>query len=62
MGDRIFETAIMGIGSILLFLLKIAIDELKSMRVSVVELNEKVAVVISRLDSHEGRITRLEDH
>jgi hypothetical protein len=56
------EIVLGGIGSMLLLLLKIAVDELKAMRVSVVELNEKVAVVISRLDSHENRITRLEDH
>jgi hypothetical protein len=61
MSDRVFEAVAMGIGSILLLLLKIAVVELKSMRISVVELNKNVAVVISRLDSHESRIARLED-
>jgi hypothetical protein len=59
--DRVFDALMTGIGTLALLALKDAVTQIRGMKESVIELNEKIAVIVSRVDSHERRITRLED-
>lgn len=55
-----FGLVLSSMGSVAVWILNEGRKELKLMQTSVAELNRKIAVVVTRVDSHENRITRLE--
>lgn len=57
---QIIELVATGIGSVALWLLNDAVAQLRGLGSSISKLNEQIAVVISRIDSHETRIDHLE--
>lgn len=59
--EHIFELVSLFIQVMLFPMLGYALNQFKKMRESVDVLNVQIAVVISRLDTHEHRISRIED-
>jgi hypothetical protein len=62
MGSPAFEVMISLGGAVGLWILKDAVNQLRALRESVAELNSKIAVVVSRIDTHENRLNRLEEN
>lgn len=59
--DQILNLILTALGSIALFILSDVVSQLRKMSESVSLLNERIAVVVEKLDSHEKRILKLED-
>jgi hypothetical protein len=48
------------IGALMLFIMKQISDDLKNVARNIALLNERMAVIVERVDSHEGRLRNLE--
>ena len=49
------------IGALIAFIMNGILGSMREMSKNIVLLNEKMVVIIERVDGHEGRIIRLED-
>lgn len=64
MSSELFIACLSGlcliVGSLLTFILNSIASHLKEIGHSVIELNEKIAIIITRVDNHETRLSRIE--
>lgn len=60
--DSVFlEAVLASLGAVSLWVLNEVATNLKNLTVSVNILNAQIAVIVARVDSHETRITKLEE-